>query len=51
MLLLAHFLLAAGIGGVLAALVFAWHAYEPHHKPEALGGQDLHGAAAQEASR
>ncbi len=51
MLLLAHFLIAAAVGGVLAALVFAWHAKEPHHKPKALGGEDLSGAPAQGARR
>jgi cytochrome c oxidase subunit I+III len=34
MLLLAHYLIAAGVGGLLAALLVAWHAYQPHHQPE-----------------
>jgi cytochrome c oxidase subunit I+III len=34
MLLLAHYLIAAGVGGLLAALLVAWHADQPHHQPE-----------------
>jgi cytochrome c oxidase subunit I+III len=33
MLLLAHFVLAAAMGGALGAVLLAWHAYEPEHKP------------------
>jgi cytochrome c oxidase subunit I len=34
MLLLAHFVIAAGIGGLLALILLAWHAHGPHHQPE-----------------
>ncbi len=35
MLLLSHFLIAAGFGGGLVMLLLAWHAYQPEHKPSA----------------
>jgi cytochrome c oxidase subunit I+III len=34
MLLLAHFLIAAGVGGAIAAVLLAWHAREPHQQRE-----------------
>jgi cytochrome c oxidase subunit I len=34
MLLLAHFAIAAGAGGLLVLVLMAWHAHEPHHRPE-----------------
>jgi hypothetical protein len=46
MLLLAHYLIAAGIGGVLAALLVGWHAYQPHHQPEHPSGDEHSGALA-----
>ncbi|MGH2864614.1 MAG: cytochrome c oxidase subunit I [Solirubrobacteraceae bacterium] len=33
MLLLAHFVIAAGVGGVAALVLLAWHASEPHQQP------------------
>jgi heme/copper-type cytochrome/quinol oxidase subunit 3 len=33
MLLLSHFLIAAGIGGAVVVLLLAWHAYQPEHRP------------------
>jgi cytochrome c oxidase subunit I+III len=41
MLLLAHFLIAAALGGVLVLLLLAWHAYEPEHRPPAGGARGL----------
>jgi cytochrome c oxidase subunit I len=34
MLLLAHFVIAVGIGGVLVLVLLAWHAHGPDHEPE-----------------
>jgi cytochrome c oxidase subunit I+III len=47
MLLLAHFVIAAGIGGLLALLLLAWHAHEPHRR----GHVPPTGPIAEEGSR
>jgi cytochrome c oxidase subunit I+III len=35
MLLLQHYLIAAAVGGALAAVLLAWHAYQPEHRQPA----------------
>ncbi|HTX46669.1 MAG TPA: cytochrome c oxidase subunit I [Solirubrobacteraceae bacterium] len=47
MLLLAHFVIAAAVGGALAATVLAWHSSEPHSEPApALGESPVKDGAA-----
>ncbi|HEX5223839.1 MAG TPA: cytochrome c oxidase subunit I [Solirubrobacteraceae bacterium] len=41
MLLLSHFVIAAALGGAVAATLIAWHAYEPEHRPAAASARDL----------
>jgi cytochrome c oxidase subunit I len=36
MLLLAHFVIAASLGGLLVLVLICWHAHEPHHQPDGL---------------
>ncbi len=43
MLLLAHFLIAAALGGALALVLLGWHAYQPEHRPLANDSDSLPG--------
>jgi cytochrome c oxidase subunit I len=51
MLLLAHFVIAAGVGGLLALALICWHAYEPHPRLARAAGERQDTAIPQEAGR
>jgi cytochrome c oxidase subunit I len=43
MLLLAHFVIAAGLGGLLVLVLMGWHAHEPRHRPESPSAGEVSG--------
>ncbi|MGH2831214.1 MAG: cytochrome c oxidase subunit I, partial [Solirubrobacteraceae bacterium] len=51
MALLAHFVIAAGLGGVLVLTLICWHAYEPHPQPVRGAGQREDAAVAHGAEQ
>jgi cytochrome c oxidase subunit I len=42
-LVLAHFVIAAAVGGALALVLLAWHARQPEHRPRASAARGLPG--------